>query len=513
MSHPLLNRVRLYAPAGRPIILGWALLLGLGWSAGPVGAEPAVNDLQRLPEKLQPLAPDPNPLYLPKEVPQVEIKTTQGISLQDALELAQRTNLDLQTARQQVIAAQAGLRQAQAALFPGLGLQSQIVRNSSAAGEISGRASGTVGGGLGNSFAGAAQTTWDTALRLDYDIYTGGLRGAQIQQAEEQLVQARLNETQVAQQLQLDVANAYYDLQNADAQVTIGKSAVLNAEVSLRDAVAQERAGVGTQFAVLQAQVQLANAKQQLVNAERNQKVAQRNLVALLNLGETVNVTASDPVSVAGRWQSSLNDSILLSFNQRTELQTQLSQRRFAEAQKQQALSAIRPTIGLFAQVDFLRFLEDSGNFTEQGFGQGDQVGIQFSVTLFDGGAALAGARQADANVAIADLGFSNQRDQIRFQVETAFADLISNQANISTASLALEQANESLRLARLRFQAGVGTQTDVIQQENALTQAQGNLVDAVLGYNRALASLQRAVGNPPFQVLTSGAQAGTVAP
>ncbi|MBF2097374.1 MAG: TolC family protein, partial [Gloeomargaritaceae cyanobacterium C42_A2020_066] len=304
-----------------------------------------------------------------------------------------------------------------------------------------------------------------------------------------------------------------YDLQNADAQVTIGKSAVLNAEVSLRDAVAQERAGVGTQFAVLQARVQLANAKQQLVNAERDQKVAQRNLVALLNLGENVNVTASDPVSVAGRWESSLNDSILLSFNQRTELQTQLSQRRFAEAQKQQALSAIRPTIGLFAQVDFLRYLEDPGNFKEQGFGQGDQVGIQFSVTLFDGGAALAGARQADANVAIADLGFSNQRDQIRFQVETAFADLISNQANISTASLALEQANESLRLARLRFQAGVGTQTDVIQQENALTQAQGNLVDAVLGYNRALASLQRAVGNPPFQVLTSGTQAGTVTP
>jgi len=115
------------------------------------------------------------------------------------------------------------------------------------------------------------------------------------------------------------------------------------------------------------------------------------------------------------------------------------------------------------------------------------------------GGAALAGARQAEANIAVADINYANIRNQVRFQVEQAFSDLRANQTNIKTAALALEQANESLRLARLRFQAGVGTQTDVINQENALTQAQGNLVTAVLGYNRALAALERAVGNAPF--------------
>jgi outer membrane protein TolC len=59
-----------------------------------------------------------------------------------------------------------------------------------------------------------------------------------------------------------------------------------------------------------------------------------------------------------------------------------------------------------------------------------------------------------------------------------------------------LEQAREALRLARLRFQEGVGTQSDVINSETALTQAEFNRLQAILDYNRALASLQRAISN-----------------
>ena len=58
--------------------------------------------------------------------------------------------------------------------------------------------------------------------------------------------------------------------------------------------------------------------------------------------------------------------------------------------------------------------------------------------------------------------------------------------------------ARESLRLARLRFQAGVGIQSDVITAQADLTQAEGNRVTAILDYNRALISMQRAVSNLP---------------
>jgi outer membrane protein TolC len=75
---------------------------------------------------------------------------------------------------------------------------------------------------------------------------------------------------------------------------------------------------------------------------------------------------------------------------------------------------------------------------------------------------------------------------------------LQANKDNIDTARLAVTQAEESLRLARLRFQAGVGTQTDVINAQSALTQARGNLLTAIIEYNRSLAALRRAVSNYP---------------
>ena len=456
-------------------------------------ASPGIQDFRNLPPLLVPVLPEANPLATPTEPGDVTITTTQALSLQQALTLAARTNRELQAARAQIEAARAALRQAQAALFPTLEFQSDFQRSESAQAEIAARVARFGGGNDGPSL------TWDGTLRLSYSIYAGGQRAARIQQAQEQLRQAVLNAVRVAQELQLNVARAYYDLQNADAQVTIGQSAVRNAEVSLRDAQAQLRAGVGTQFAVLQAQVQLANAQQQLVNAQRDQVVAQRNLVQLLSLGNQVTVTASDPIARAGDWTLPLEQSILLAWQQRPELVIPLSQRRFQQAQRELALAGIRPNVSLFAQTDYLRFFESPTGLERGGFGLGYVFGVQLRLTLFDGGAALAGVRQAEANIAVADINYANVRNQVRFQVEQALSDLRANETNIKTAALALEQANESLRLARLRFQAGVGTQTDVINQENALTQAQGNLVAAVLGYNRALAALNRAVGNTPF--------------
>jgi OMF family outer membrane factor len=56
----------------------------------------------------------------------------------------------------------------------------------------------------------------------------------------------------------------------------------------------------------------------------------------------------------------------------------------------------------------------------------------------------------------------------------------------------------EALRLARLRFQAGVGTQTDVINAQRDLANARGRYLQAIVGYNQALNQIQRAVSNLP---------------
>jgi outer membrane protein TolC len=114
---------------------------------------------------------------------------------------------------------------------------------------------------------------------------------------------------------------------------------------------------------------------------------------------------------------------------------------------------------------------------------------------LLDGGAANAGARAAEANIEIADLQFSETSNQIRSEITQAYASLLANAKNLDTAQNSVDRAAEALRIARLRFQSGVGTQTDVLDADFRLTEALGNLKTAALGYNRSVAALQRFVG------------------
>jgi OMF family outer membrane factor len=53
----------------------------------------------------------------------------------------------------------------------------------------------------------------------------------------------------------------------------------------------------------------------------------------------------------------------------------------------------------------------------------------------------------------------------------------------------------EALRLARLRFQAGVTTQREVVDNQRDLTRAQQTYVNAVADYNITIAELRRYTG------------------
>ncbi len=438
------------------------------------------------------LNPEPNPLTFPTSGEDVRLRGIQPITLQQALELAERNNLDYQTARLQLERSQAGLRQAQAELYPTIDLQANVARSLSPEVRLRNRATEeltgipTSDGAISRGFTGAAT--------LSYDIFTSGARSARIRAAAQQVRSDQLQAEIQREQLRLNVTNAYYDLQQADANVGIGRAAVRNSQISLRDAQALERAGIGTRFDVLRAQVQLANSQQQLTNAISQQQVNRRQLAQILNISPAIDLAAADPVDAAGEWNLSLEDSIVLAFRNRAELEQQLARRELAEQQKRLALSALGPTLSVSAQYQ----LTDSfGDTLGPASGYAVQAGIRWR--LFDGGAARASANQQEANIAIAEANFANVRNQVRFQVEQAYSSLLANRSNITTARAAVEQATEALRLARLRFQAGVGTQTDVINAETDLTNAQGNLVSAILGYNRSLATLQRAVTNLPI--------------
>jgi outer membrane protein TolC len=443
-------------------------------------------------EETEQLNPNSNPLRLPTNADEVRVDEVVPITLEQAIDLARQNNQSLREARLNLNQAQAQLQEALGAEFPTLSLQSDFQRSTSATNEISANTATT-------PFASSDGVTTDlnTILQLNYDLYTGGQRSAQIRLAESQIRTQELALEQAAEQLRFDVTDAYYSVQEADSQVEIARAAVADAEQSLRDAELLEQAGLGTRFDVLQAEVDLANEEQNLTRAISQRRISRRQLVETLGLGQQIEVTAATPPEVSGTWDLSLEESIVLAYQNRAELEQQLEQREIAQENQVIALAGIRPQVSLFTRYNVRDIIDDSsGGVT--GAGDGLAIGAQLQWTLYDGGQARARARQAEENAAIAENRFDQFRNQIRREVEQAFYNLQANEQNIDTAEIAVEQAEESLRLARLRFQAGVGTQTDVINAQSALTQARGNLLTAIIDYNRSLAGLQRSVSNLP---------------
>ena len=444
------------------------------------------------------LNPDPNPLSFPTQPDEVKIEGTQPITLKQAIELAVRNTRTLQEARLNVDNSQAQLREQEAQNFPTLALSSALAFSAQQQGTATRNPqTGATTGFNGTTFPN--QTTLNATVNSSYNLFTSGVRSARIQAAREQVKFQQLQLESTTEQLILDVTNNYYDLQNADEQVRIAQDSVTQAQQSLRDSQALERAGVGTRFDVLQSQVDLANSQQTLTQNISNQQVAQRQLVQQLALSQTVNVTAADPIAPAGVWTLPLEDTIVLAFKNRAELEQFLVQRDIAEQNRRQAVGSIRPQITATASSGVQRTLDNSTSVPFfDGFLANFQAQLELRWSIFDGGAARAQANQAKISGQIAENRFAEQREQIRFNVEQGYSVLQSSYSNIQVTTLAVQQAQEALRLARLRFQAGVGTQTDVLQQQTALTQAEVNRLTAILNYNRALATLNRQVSNYP---------------
>ncbi|MFQ3585276.1 MAG: TolC family protein, partial [Cyanobacteriota bacterium] len=258
-----------------------------------------------------------------------------------------------------------------------------------------------------------------------------------------------------------------------------------------RDAQARERAGLGTRFEILQAETEVANNRQTLLAAQNTQQLNRRRLAELLNFPNPTDVVASDRIEPMGEWDLSLEETIVAAFAQRQELEIQRQQLEQAQSRVRLAEASNGPRIGLFATLDAV----NDFNASRDSFDVGYSAGANFSLTWFDGGESQAQARQAQIDGQVAVSSFVGSRNEIQRGVEEAFLTLGSSREQIDAAKVAIASAEESLRLARLRVQAGVGTQTEVINAETALTTARGNLSNAILAYNRALVQLRRATG------------------
>ncbi len=479
-------------------------------SDAPSRIDDIIKPAQQAIPSTEELNPSGNPLSFPTQPGEVEVNEQKPITLEQATELSLKNNKEIEEATIQLERAEAVLRQERAAIFPTLDLTSGVtygndfLLDSITNQTIDQNVQDAVDSGIPeeqaraveeNQFTSTDSNSFDFSgdLALGYEIFTSGRRGASIRTAEKQLQSTKLNLESIVEQARFETSRDYYSLQNNDAQVEIQKAAVKDATQTLKDAQLREEAGLGTKFDVLTAKAELSQAQQSLTTERANQSIARRQLAETLSVSHSTDLSTADAVKQAGVWNLDLPETIVQAFKNRAELEQLLLQREISDEQETVALSQARPTVAATAGYTLTDNFEDD-------FDPSDRytVGLNLQWRLFDGGAARAAAQQSEKDGEIAETQFANQRNQIRFLVEQAFFQLKSNQSNIGTATTEVELAEESLRLARLRFQAGVGTQTEVIDAQTRLTTASGNLLAAIIDYNQSYAELKRQVSNTP---------------
>jgi outer membrane protein TolC len=125
----------------------------------------------------------------------------------------------------------------------------------------------------------------------------------------------------------------------------------------------------------------------------------------------------------------------------------------------------------------------------------GWNVGGQLTWALFDGGLTVGKVQQAKALYKKSRTELENRSRQIELDVRTAYSDFLEAKEVLDSQTKVQEQAEEALREANARFDAGTGTQLDVLDAETSLTQARTTQVQALHDYAAARARLERAIG------------------
>ena len=122
-------------------------------------------------------------------------------------------------------------------------------------------------------------------------------------------------------------------------------------------------------------------------------------------------------------------------------------------------------------------------------------VGVQINIPIFDGLATRASVRQAKSGLEQLQLAKRRTIDFVEFEVRTAYLNLTQAKSSIDVQKETVAQAEESMRIANLRYENGMLTSVELTDAQLALAQAEVNHLQARHDYVVEFARLERAVG------------------
>jgi outer membrane protein len=343
-----------------------------------------------------------------------------------------------------------------------------------------------------------ANNNWSTRVQVVQSIYEGGRVMSALRSAKLSKEQALLNyRTAIADTLTA-TRIAYYDVLVAAQQIVVNEASVALLGKEFQDQQRRYEAGTVPRFNSLRAEVAVANARPPLIRARNAYRIAKNNLATLLGYNlprgvwEDIPLRLTDPLA-AEPYSIELPEALDQALSRRTELGALRKQEALQRENIVNARSGYKPSIQVFAGYE-----QHNSQFTDDpsvSLG-GWLAGAQLSWNIFDGLQTQGRIKEARALHERSEADIEETGRRIELEVRTAYSIFLEAREVLESQQKVQEQAEESLRLATARAEAGSGTQLDVLDAETSLTQARTTQVQALHDYAVARARLERAIGS-----------------
>jgi outer membrane protein TolC len=399
------------------------------------------------------------------------------ITLQQALQEALANNELLQAARTRVTGAEAAVHEAAGNRLPNLDATFSYAYLDIVPGFKSVK--------LGN-----IEHDFLPAIAIRQPLFTGGKLSHNKRAAEAGLEAQQWALGNEELNLKLLVALAYYQLQSTANQIGILQENRRQLEVQQQYARLLVQAGRMSELELNRLQVEIANTDGNLLKARNDYQLVSNNLAVAMGRREPQLFLPADsltmaplPTDTTRLLQTALEHNPLA---QKFEWDLKQAQAKIA-VQKAARLPQVAATAWYGYEFGLESF---SPSQNDRYF-----VGLTAQMPLFDAGVISARVAQAEA-----------QREQIHWQKEYFLKNLAAQVSNlhlrvqeaeerVTIQQQAVQQAEQSYRLALIEYHAGRRSNTDLLDIQKSLLNTRLQLNEAFVNYSRAQAQLLFTLG------------------
>jgi outer membrane protein TolC len=301
----------------------------------------------------------------------------------------------------------------------------------------------------------------------------------------------------ILDQLLATVKTQFYQVVVNRELIKVQEQSVHLLESQLKDQQNRFEAGTVPRFNVLQAEVALYNQIPLLITAQNNYRISKITLAKTLGLDFQPGRGENPPLDVIGEMPYnprtiSLVNAIEMGKQRRPFLKQ-------ARANVLNQLQQVRTVAGQYLPTITAtgggEWVSSPVNSSWHDISKGWVAGVQGSMPIWDSGAIAGQVVQQRALLSEAKITYDDDVRQVELEVQTAYSNLQQNRELIVSQEKNVEQAEEALRLAKARLDAGAGVQLDVLNAQVQLLTAQSTRLQALFGYNSSLAEFDRATG------------------